>query len=207
MIKHDTAAAIEFLKRRPGAIMSLSCSHVNPITYKKDLFETKSWRAPYPWAQVADWIETRQGRGNLYWSVNEPRYLMDKKAERTDIARVWSFHVDLDPRVDETQDEAFKRLLPKLQNYRLKPSIIIASGGGLQGIWNLTAPIEMDGTLAMAEDIALYNVQIERDLGGDSCSNLDRILRIPGTINVADEKKRRKGRVDALALMVAYISE
>jgi hypothetical protein len=39
---------------------------------------------------------------------------------------------------------------------------------------------------------------LERDLGGDNCHNIDRILRVPFTTNVADSKKLAKSRKDAV---------
>ena len=45
-----------------------------------------------------------------------------------------------------------------------------------------------------AEEARRYNQQLEIVFGGDSCSNIDRIMRLPFTINTPDEKKRRKRR-------------
>jgi hypothetical protein len=47
-----------------------------------------------------------------------------------------------------------------------------------------------------------YNQQIELMLGGDHCHNIDRIMRLPGTINVPNAKKRKLGRQEALASVV-----
>lgn len=53
--------------------------------------------------------------------------------------------------------------------------------------------------MAAAEEAKLYNVQLERDLGGDNCHNVDRILRLPFTWNVPDARKIKKGRERALS--------
>jgi hypothetical protein len=37
---------------------------------------------------------------------------------------------------------------------------------------------------------------------GDKCHNIDRIMRLPGTINVPNAKKRKMGRVPTLAYLV-----
>ena len=42
----------------------------------------------------------------------------------------------------------------------------------------------------------------EHLLGGDSCHNIDRIMRLPGTINVPTKKKLEEGRKPALATVV-----
>ena len=49
------------------------------------------------------------------------------------------------------------------------------------------------------------NRQLAADLGGDNCHNIDRIMRLPGTINVPNAKKRKAGRVPTLAYVVEGI--
>jgi hypothetical protein len=39
---------------------------------------------------------------------------------------------------------------------------------------------------------------------GDDCWNINRILRVPGTVNVPDEANRARGRVSAVAELVHY---
>ena len=52
------------------------------------------------------------------------------------------------------------------------------------------------------EGVELRNAKLAQDLGGDNCHNIDRIMRVPGTINVPNAKKRSQGRVEALAYVV-----
>ena len=73
---------------------------------------------------------------------------------------------------------------------------------GYQAFWKLKTPIPVNGDLAIADDAARYNQQLELLLGGDNCHNVDRIMRLPGTVNVPDERKRKKGRTPALASLV-----
>ena len=127
----------------------------------------------------------------------------DQKTARTDIKEIIALHVDIDPRVSESQADARERIIKKLKAYDPVPSVIIASGGGVQGFWFLDKPLPIDGDLDKAEDAKLYNVKLERDLGGDACHNIDRIMRVPGTINVPDAKKVKKGREQAVAELVA----
>jgi hypothetical protein len=74
----------------------------------------------------------------------------------------------------------------------------------VQGIWDLIEEVPIGGNLEIAEDLKMFNVQLERELGGDHCHNIDRIMRVPGTINVPDERKRKKGRRAALAFLVKH---
>ncbi len=64
------------------------------------------------------------------------------------------------------------------------PSIIVFSGGGYQAYWKLKEPLEINGDIAKAEDAKRYNMQLERIFKADSCHNIDRIMRLPGTINI-----------------------
>lgn len=60
------------------------------------------------------------------------------------------------------------------------------------------------------EDLAKTNAAYAKDRWGDvvakadHCHNLDRILRLPGTINWPDEVKRSRGRVPSLARLVRF---
>lgn len=144
---------------------------------------------------------------NVYFSVGEPLKTVTKKMERADIARVWYLHVDLDPRAGEDLEKEQARILGVLRNPPAPippPTGIINSGGGMQGYWALSEPLTVDGSEEVAETLKLYNVQIERALGGDNCHDISRIMRVPGTINVPDAKKVKKGRVAALAQEVEW---
>lgn len=84
------------------------------------------------------------------------------------------------------------------------PTLIVFSGGGYQAYWKLTEPLMVDGDMATAEDLKRYNLQIERVLGADNCHDISRIMRLPGTVNVPDAKKLKKGRAAALAELVEW---
>jgi hypothetical protein len=180
-----------FLDDRGGDAW-LSASHIN-ADGTKGKFETKTFVGG---AGAAQWAETQ--RANLYYSVNPatPNAPRDKKLDREHIAKVVSLHVDLDPRVGETQEAAQERLYKLLNEYKPQPTYIISSGGGMQGIWNIRPEdhIAINGDVAKAENAKLYNLQLERDLGGDNCHDITRVMRLPGTVNIPDDRKLKKGR-------------
>ena len=62
----------------------------------------------------------------------------------------------------------------------------------------------VEAHLALLFDVVeARNLKIETDLQADACHNADRIMRLPGTVNPPDSKKRKKGRIPRLAAVVA----
>ncbi len=152
-------------------------------------------------AALRAWLSAH-GDHNLYFGVNRPIGRPTKKTALTDIAAVCYLHVDIDPRVGEDPAEERERIAKALAAFTPPPTFIIDSGGGMQGFWRLQEPIPVNGDLAAADDAKLYNLALERALGADRCHNVDRIMRLPGTVNWPDAKKRARGRVPRLARLL-----
>jgi hypothetical protein len=198
----NTDASIEFLQDRtathPLWHPQLSFKRVNPESGEEAKnFETASFARDAngnpDWDKVRQWIDNRQGCGNVYWTINAAK-VMDKKPTKKDIVAIVSLHTDLDQRKGEDQDAAEERLIKDIKGYRHRASIIIKSGGGAWGIYDLMEPIQIDGDPDKIKDAESYNIALAHDLGGDNCHNIDRVARLPGTINVPNAKKRAKGR-------------
>lgn len=168
---------------------------------------TQTFR-PETEAAATDWLEQHNGRFNIYFHVNPPLRDLEKKADREDIKSVDWLHVDIDPRAGEDIDEervrALALLTTRLPQGVPAPTVIIFSGGGYQGFWRLDTGIPIDGDIALAEDAKRYNQQLEILFGADNCHNIDRIMRLPGTINLPDPKKVKKGRVPTLATLTLF---
>lgn len=80
---------------------------------------------------------------------------------------------------------------------RVPPTFITDSGGGLQAFWRFD---ELGENLPAVE---VLNKRLCLLLGGDtSCWNIDRLMRVPGSINWPNALKRGRGRVPALASMI-----
>lgn len=180
---------------------------VTGITLDKKSIPTETF-SPNEKARFLKWVAAcALMPANIYFSVGEPLRAVTKKMERTDIKAVHYLHVDVDPRAGEDIAQEQARILALLRSPTGNippPTIIVNSGGGMQGYWALKTPLDVDGVEATAEDIKLYNVQLERVLGGDNCHDISRIMRVPGTINVPDAKKVEKGRQPALAQVVEW---
>jgi hypothetical protein len=163
-------------------------------------------------AKLRAWLE-REGRAyNLYFTVNPTRYDASKKKKPAlhDMAALAWLHVDLDPDKSKPHHAERARLLGVLHNLPAgipHPSCILDSGGGFQAFWRLDTPLELTGEdRATRRDNAkqadAWNRAIEQALGGDATHNLDRLMRLPGTLNRPDATKRAAGRTLALARVV-----
>lgn len=196
------ADAWAFLDRfHPGRLRVIT-----GITLDRKQIPTATFRSDQR-AEFMAWVEAcAKMPANLYFSVAEPTGPKDRKMERSDVRAVHFLHVDIDPRAGEDMEAERTRILAMLSNPPGLPpaTCIVSTGGGFAAYWALSEPIVTDGNLAKAEDAALYNLAIERALGGDHCHDASRIMRLPGTINLPDARKVKKGRVPALAQVVEW---
>lgn len=135
---------------------------------------------------------------NVYYTVNRVRPGVNKKPEKTDITAVRFAHVDIDPPkgcasfTPEEKEDAYGRLMAA------KPSAVIWSGNGWQGLWRLVDRLGID-------EVERINRGLIEALGGDTGTHdASRLLRVPGLVNWPNEHKRGLGRVPvASAIIVA----
>lgn len=155
-------------------------------------------------AEAARWAADRNGPGgmNLYWTVNTVRRAMQSKPKKEDMDALRFLHVDVDPNKGEVLAAARERIIGSLMAFEPKPSFVISSGGGAQAFWRLDEPFHLGGGEAQIAAAEAYNRQLEADLGGDHCFNVDRIMRLPGTVNWPSERKRTLGRFARVAELV-----
>lgn len=186
--------SLDFLNQfRPGGPWTLTAipadgGKLNTVTFTSEQTD-----------KLEEWL-TKNGEGhNIYFSVNPCLEAVSKKASREDIRAVEYLHVDVDPRAGEDLETEQARILEKLKAFKPKATCIIFSGGGYQAFWRLEEAFAVDGDIAKAEEAKRYNMQLEMILGGDNCHNVDRIMRLPGTMNRPNAKKRKKGRKEVMA--------
>ena len=163
-------------------------------------------------ANVVSWLKSMEGgEFNFYFSVNPPISAMTKKARRTDIKEMAYLHVDIDPKKGEDIDAARRRIENQLTNELPEgvpmPTCVTDSGGGYWGFWRLSVPFKISGDTSRYEEAKLYNLHLETVFGADSCHNVDRIARLPGTVNYPDQKKRDKGRKEAPGRVLFYAED
>lgn len=141
---------------------------------------------------VEAWVKKHNGTWNLYFTVNSLRQPIDKKPSRADIKSMDWLHVDIDVQAGEGLQAGLERIRALRPEGVPPPTGTIFSGGGYQLYWKLKEPFIIDGEESKYQEAKLYNVFLEQAYGGDSCHNVDRIMRLPGTMNLPTKKKLQK---------------
>ncbi|KQB31278.1 MULTISPECIES: DUF5906 domain-containing protein [Pseudomonas aeruginosa group] len=179
---------IEFLNRlRPGGPWCLTA-----IPPEGGATETRTFKN----ANDAEaWIAQHNGKRNLYYTVGTVAKPTGKKPTKADIAALEYLWVDVDPFAGEDLQAERARILDMLRDAKPEPSVIVDSGGGFQALWKLSEPL----TITDPAEAERYNRELERIFKADSCHNVDRLLRLPGSLNIPNAKKRAKGREAAEA--------
>lgn len=154
---------------------------------------TGAWFPPDADGGAAGWAVAQNRDWNTYVSLAALREgWRGDKATKQDVASVRWLWVDLDPRVGEDLEAERARLLALLTTNLPKgvppPSVIIDSGRGFWGLWRLAQPVVMppadsDGWDAARASVEDRNRGLELAFGADACHNLERICRLPGTVN------------------------
>lgn len=203
----NNPAALDFLRRWASSGPWV----LTAVRPDRKSIDTQSF-GPKTEDRLADWLEQYNGRYNIYFQVNPPLHDdIGRKTKRVEIKELAWLHVDIDPRagedIDEERERALRLLSERLPRGVPAPTAVVFSGGGYQGFWRLREPLPISGELAQAEEAARYNQQLEILFGADHCHNVDRIMRLPGTVNLPDAKKLKKGRVPVLAELVSFEDE
>lgn len=149
---------------------------------------------------------------NLYYSLGVPQddHRGDKfKLSKQKLAFSQWLHCDIDPDKDKPyadERERIANLIASLNDHSVipKPTAVVFSGGGFQCLWELSEPVVFHSAADYAV-IEERNNWLASQLGGDRGTfNCDRILRLPGTINWPDEKKKASGRSACLAELIYF---
>jgi hypothetical protein len=142
-----------------------------------------------------DWARSEnEHERNVYWTVNLVAAGCNQKPGKKDIVAARYIHIDIDP---PKGIAVFEKLgeLAELCALSTPPTLIVDSGGGLQAFWRLAGP-------AAPDDVEELNRNVAARLGGDRCHNIDRLMRLPGTLNYPNAKKRASGRTVSLAKVI-----
>jgi hypothetical protein len=147
---------------------------------------------------ATSWAKSENGYGKgVYWTVNVCRPGLNKKPGKADIIACRFAHADIDPPKDGAAWSTEAALADIDAIEYPAPSFIIASGNGLQPLWRLAAPT------GDHESVEAANRGLMHEVHGDAGTwNCDRLLRVPGTVNYPNAKKRVAGRVPTIASIV-----
>ena len=137
-------------------------------------------------------IDRANETSNIYWTVNRVRDDFPRgkaKPKKADIIAGRFAHID----VDDLSDG----MLERIDALRPKPTLVIMSGGGYQAFWHIPAETtDLDRLEAVNKGL------ITRLKGDKGTHNFDRVMRVPGTVNLPHKKKRSRGRVPVAARLV-----
>jgi predicted P-loop ATPase len=199
----------EFLEQvRPRGPWVLSAFH--PVS---EATETITARTA---DEVESFVRKYNGKRNLYYSVNPTRRPMTSKAAKVDIAAIEYAFGDLDPNDDESVEAAKTRYVAALGD---DGSAVLDSGNGIQVLWKLKAPIVLGEPIkngkdelefspedqAKIDDVEARTKARMEALGAKAgTQNIDRILRLPNTINLPNAKKHKNGRVECLTKLLHF---
>ncbi len=148
--------------------------------------------------QMTAWILRQQKAAkNVYFTPNETAPGCTKKPDKASMAAALCRHADIDPLDDQFPLTDERRRLADLAEHltadaAFPPSVLIDSGNGIQALW-----VTERRAIAGAADYAEAERQsqaIEAATGAKGTANIDRLLRLPGTINFPTGAKVNKGR-------------
>jgi hypothetical protein len=136
-------------------------------------------------------------RKNVYYTLNPLRGTMDRKPKKTDITAAEFTHLDADPSPEESPEQFRARFLPVLKAFNPAASAVVDSGNGIQVLWRL------DGQHENATAVELVNRALLAEFNAQSgTQNIDRLLRLPGTINYPNAAKLKAGRTARLSSLL-----
>jgi hypothetical protein len=172
---------------------------------------------------------------NVYYSVNRPCKIIEQQGSRgknniDDIIKIRAFAFDIDFTTAKTieLENSLKTFIEGIGEVR--PSLLISTGGGFQIIYLLKEqmniflyrPTKTDEQKEINKIIirtrslftqfahdfeAMLRSRVPKELPIkiDNMSNIDRVMRLPGTVNYPKLEKANKGQVPALAhILVNY---
>jgi len=220
----DVKSTLKFLEQlRPGGPWVLTSIHADKGWIETITAENAD--------EVRAFVQKWEGKRNLYYSVNPTKTVMTSKAAKTDIAAIEYLLADLDPADNETAEAAKARYLKALGACKPKPTAVIDSGNGIQALLKLATPINLpddpvlvdmeeivngkkvvtkkpiltDKMQEVVDDVEARVKALMETMGGKAgTQNIDRILRLPGTSNLPNAKKRKDGRVECQAKLLDF---
>jgi hypothetical protein len=200
--KNDTAHTIEFLTAfheasDPWHLFAIK-KELNPSIIAKT-FHPSSQRE----RNVERWVLEHNEERDIYFAPN-PIGTENAKASRLDVIEIRNLWIDLDPVVGQDRSVLFGSLKVDRPKNIPEPTWIFDSGRGAWAFWGLSKARSMRDTESASQKHKIHFIEARnkgivqafggKARGADGCHNVDRIARLPGTIN---HKTGRRARVIA----------
>lgn len=129
--------------------------------------------------------------------------------EKSDVRTGYVVHIDADAPKDMT-DEGARAEWCEAKAKELEAdgaSLVWFTGGGVQAVRILREPVTLGEGGVAHEEFEEANVAWANARGGDKCHDCSHLLRIAGTINWPDVRKRERGRVPTLGRLLGSNAE
>ena len=131
------------------------------------------------------WLK-KHANANLYFVINPASKPTGSggRVNRIDLDHIEFLHADIDRFVGRSKDSVAEQL---------DATMIIDSGGGLAALWRLDEPMPVTPeNREWAEGANRWLV--EQHDGDRQATDISRLLRLPGTINYPNARKKARGR-------------
>lgn len=152
-------------------------------------------------ADLSEFIEKNNGKQNLYFMVNEPKEgSPDGKLKKENVDKIHAVWLDADPAKDKPFEDERVRITnfaEELKGKEEPPTYIVDSGGGFQAFWVLDKPMQVTDEMRLDAEALSRGLAVTYDT--DRVQNIDRIMRVPFTLNIPGVKKKKRGRKEAPA--------
>lgn len=202
----DTAAAVDFFCAIvPAGRLAVAATVPDFAGISSaEIFEMPNGReSPFRW------VNQRQGKANLYYTLNEPRPGCQGRLKESDIEWIRGIVIDIDPdKTEEALPGGYERerarlliIAAKLRDWSFcTPAAIVDTGNGIQVLWLFPEPLPNTAENKIA--VKAQARAIGRKFGSDAVHSLEHLFRIPGTINIPDAGKRQRRRVTTVSRVI-----
>lgn len=157
-------------------------------------------------ATMRRWLERHVGLTNLHYSANPASKASGAggRVRKEDLDRIEYLHGDFDvDKLPGGHPLASASIVQRKSTVEFDmeiqttPTLLVDSGGGLQGLWRLAEPLPpTPENIELVEGLNRWLAQ-QFPGGEPQCADVAHLLGLPGTINFPNAKKTERGRTVA----------
>lgn len=132
-----------------------------------------------------------------------PRSRRDGRREAVTVVPAAWADLDFHQIEPDDRDRALAVSTSRIERLGMRPTALVHTGNGLQAWWIYQQPVSISSDFPFDRFEAI-NRGLGKVLGGDAVHDLARVLRVPGTWNLPDTKKRVRGCVPVRAQLLYF---